>query len=252
MGPACVQAKTEKLEKTKALRQAQQEVSLLVNMVRLADYMCCEGAMALLLRTLENLRDAFETKALLLTQLSFDIDPDGGAGAPGAEASGTELGSTGTLSGMANGENGEVALGAVSFHANEEAVRQALTSDIVDALNEVIKQLPRLPQQDALKPLFVAEQQAAHAAAGGTGHVGSLLRVGPEMTTMLMGYRPLQKARLGLGQVVSKAFREARAAAHRYAGLRVIASFSAAFDGAAYRQQQRDVVQFRRDMALLR
>jgi hypothetical protein len=37
--------------------------------------------------------------------------------------------------------------------------KQALTSDLVDALNELVKSLPRLPQQDALKPLFVAEAQ---------------------------------------------------------------------------------------------
>ncbi|PNH03664.1 Dynein heavy chain 7, axonemal [Tetrabaena socialis] len=129
--------------------------------------------------------------------------------------------------------------------------QQALTSDLVDALNEVIKQLPRLPHNESLKPLFLAEA-AANGASGPGGTVGHMMRIGPEMITMLMGYRPLQKARLGLGQVVSKAFRDARAAAHRYAGLRVIAAFAAAFDGAAYRAQQRDVAQFRRDMALLR
>lgn len=65
----------------------------------------------------------------------------------------------------------------------------------MDALNEVIKSLPRLPQQDTLKPLFIAEAAANHQQLGGSGHVGSLLRIGPEMITMLMGYRPLQKAR---------------------------------------------------------
>jgi dynein heavy chain len=58
--------------------------------------------------------------------------------------------------------------------------------------------------------------------------------------------------RLGLGQVVSKAFRDARSAANRYTGLRVIAAFAAAFDAAAYRSQPRDLSQFRKDMALLR
>lgn len=52
--------------------------------------------------------------------------------------------------------------------------------------------------------------------------------------------------------MVSRAFREARAAATRYAGLRVVAAFATSFDAAAYRSQERDVAQFRRDMALLR
>jgi hypothetical protein len=67
-------------------------------------------------------------------------------------------------------------------------------------------------------------------------------------TALLLG----PPCRLGLGQVVSKAFRDARAAASRYAGMRVIAAFAATFDGNAYRGHQRDVTQFRRDMALLR
>lgn len=212
----CLQAKTEKLEKSKALRQAQQEVSLLVNMVRLADYMCCEGSLSLLLRTLEGLRDTFESKAILLTQLSFDLDSpsltEAAAAAAAAPSGSADVGAVG-------GGGGEGGMGQVAFHASEEEVRQALTVDLVDALNEVIKTLPRLPQQESLKPLFVAE--AASAAGGAAGHhslgghhggagsglnahggggsAGSahpiLVRVGPEMTTMLMGYRPLQKAR---------------------------------------------------------
>ncbi|KAG2482389.1 hypothetical protein HYH03_018685 [Edaphochlamys debaryana] len=246
-GRSMLKAKTEKLEKSKALRQAQQEVSLLVNMVRLADYMCCEGGLALLLRTLEGLRDAFESKAILLTQLSFDLDTPSLTEAVAEMAAGPEPGRVPGI-GDADTLGGGSSLGLVTFHASEEDVRQALTADLVDALNEVIKTLPRLPQQETLKPLFVAEAQAS----GNTTSVHHLARIGPEMTTMLMGFRPLQKARLGLGQVVSKAFREARSAAHRYAGLRIIAAFSTAFDAAAYRGQQRDVAQFRRDMALLR
>lgn len=69
------------------------------------------------------------------------------------------------------------------------------------------------------------------------------------LTRVFLSAKP---CRLGLGQVVSKAFRDARAAASRYAGMRVIAAFAATFDGNAYRGQQRDVAQFRRDMALLR
>ncbi|KAG2436335.1 hypothetical protein HXX76_006644 [Chlamydomonas incerta] len=273
-GRSILKAKTEKLEKSKALRQAQQEVSLLVNMVRLADYMCCEGSLALLLRTLEGLRDTFESKAILLTQLSFDLDSpsltEAAAAASAAAHGGADAGAAG-----GGGGGGEGGMGQVTFHASEEDVRQALTVDLVDALNEVIKTLPRLPQQESLKPLFLAEAAGAGGAGGhhglgghhggagsglnmhgGGGSGGSahlmLVRVGPEMTTMLMGYRPLQKARLGLGQVVSKAFRDARTAASRYAGMRVIAAFAATFDGNAYRGQQRDVAQFRRDMALLR
>jgi dynein heavy chain len=213
-----IQAKTEKLEKSKALRQAQQEVALLVNMVRLADYMCCEGALSLLLRTLEGLRDTFESKAILLTQLSFDLDSPSLTEAAAAAAAAPQSGGD---SGAAS--SGEGGMGQVTFHASEEEVRQALTVDLVDALNEVIKTLPRLPQQESLKPLFVAEAAAsAGGAAGGhhgldrhhSGHHGGhhggvlhggggsagsvhpiLVRVGPEMTTMLMGYRPLQKAR---------------------------------------------------------
>ncbi|KXZ49087.1 hypothetical protein GPECTOR_23g2 [Gonium pectorale] len=245
-GRSMLKAKTEKLEKSKALRQAQQEVSLLVNMVRLADYMCCEGALALLLRTLERLRDAFESKAILLTQVSFGLDTPSLSEAAAAAAAGTDLQPGGAADTEAGASGAQQSV--VIFHATEEEVRQALTTDLVDALNEVIKSLPRLPQQEALKPLFVAEA----AANGGNMHHGHLQRIGPEMTTMLMGYRPLQKARLGLGQVVSKAFRDARAAASRYVGLRVISAFSSAFDGPAYRAQQRDVTQFRRDMALLR
>ncbi|GLC41774.1 hypothetical protein PLESTM_001238200 [Pleodorina starrii] len=269
-GRSILKAKTEKLEKSKALRQAQQEVSLLVNMVRLADYMCCEGSLKLLLRTVEGLRDTFESKSILLTQVSFGTDgadlpaslTDAVAAASGGGGGGGEAGLSGGASGglaaalgvgvegeASGGIGGAAAQGSVvSFHASEDEVRMALTTDLVDALNEVVKQLPRLPQQDSLKPLFVAE---AVANSSGTG-AGHLSRIGPEMITMLMGYRPLQKARLGLGQVVSKAFREARAAASRYAGLRVVAAFAAAFDAAAYRCQERDVAQFRRDMALLR
>ncbi|GLC60993.1 hypothetical protein PLESTB_001703700 [Pleodorina starrii] len=248
------------------------EVSLLVNMVRLADYMCCEGSLKLLLRTVEGLRDTFESKSILLTQVSFGTDGAdlpasltdavAAATASGGGGGGGEAGLGGGASGglaaalgvgvegeASGGIGGAAAQGSVvSFHASEDEVRMALTTDLVDALNEVVKQLPRLPQQDSLKPLFVAE---AVANSSGTG-AGHLSRIGPEMITMLMGYRPLQKARLGLGQVVSKAFREARAAASRYAGLRVVAAFAAAFDAAAYRCQERDVAQFRRDMALLR
>ncbi|GIL57271.1 hypothetical protein Vafri_12526 [Volvox africanus] len=250
-GRSILKAKTEKLEKSKALRQAQQEVSLLVNMVRLADYLCCEGALALLLRTVEGLRDAFETKSILLTQVSFGLDTPTLMEAVAAANAGSDVAgpaSTAAPGGLVLEGDTPAPQNVVSFHASEDEVRVALTTDLVDALNEVIKQLPRLPQQDVLKPLFVAEAAEKNTGAG----PGHLLRIGPELVTMLMGYRPLQKARLGLGQVVSKAFREARAAASRYAGLRVVAAFAAAFDAASYRAQERDVAQFRRDMALLR
>ena len=84
------------------LTHIQQEVSLLVHMVRLADYMVCEGALALLLKSLEGLRDTFERRAVLLTQLSFDLSTPSlveaaaasveGSGAGGAGARGMGVG----------------------------------------------------------------------------------------------------------------------------------------------------------------
>lgn len=142
-GRTAMKVKTEKLEKQKALRQAQQDVSLLVNVVRLADYICCESQVALMQYTLENLRDACESRAFLLTQVQF-----------------TEAG--------------------LEFVAGEDEVRQTITVDLVDGLSEMVRALPRLPQQESLRPMF------------GDGPV---VKVGPEVATMLMGYKPLQKAR---------------------------------------------------------
>lgn len=54
-------------------------MALLSNVVRLADYMCCEAGVALLLGSLEQLRAAMEAQPLLLTQAS------GRAGGPGGQ-----------------------------------------------------------------------------------------------------------------------------------------------------------------------
>lgn len=48
-----------------------QDVSLLVNLVRLVDYICCESQVALMQHTLERLREACERNAFLLTQVHF-------------------------------------------------------------------------------------------------------------------------------------------------------------------------------------
>lgn len=86
-------------------------------MVRLADYLCCEGGLALLLRTVESLRDAFETKAILLTQVAFGQETPTLTEAMAASAVGTD-------GPVAGGEGDVGALAAVSFHASEEEVRQ--------------------------------------------------------------------------------------------------------------------------------
>eukprot|EP00201_Polytomella_parva_P019465 CAMPEP_0175041300 /NCGR_PEP_ID=MMETSP0052_2-20121109/1829_1 /TAXON_ID=51329 ORGANISM="Polytomella parva, Strain SAG 63-3" /NCGR_SAMPLE_ID=MMETSP0052_2 /ASSEMBLY_ACC=CAM_ASM_000194 /LENGTH=471 /DNA_ID=CAMNT_0016303781 /DNA_START=98 /DNA_END=1509 /DNA_ORIENTATION=- len=70
-----LKVKTERLEKGKALRQAQLDVSLLVNMVRMADYMCVESSLSLLLKTLKDLQQAMNSKPLITTQLCFRVAP---------------------------------------------------------------------------------------------------------------------------------------------------------------------------------
>ena len=58
--------------------------------------------------------------------------------------------------------------------------------------------------------------------------------------------------RLGCGQVVTQSFKAARAYVERYEELRVVNDFCMSFDANSYKQEQRDVVQFRKDMSLLR
>ena len=48
-----------------------QDVSLLPNLVRLADYMLVEGALDMLVMTIDQFRTTMEAKPIIVTQLSF-------------------------------------------------------------------------------------------------------------------------------------------------------------------------------------
>ena len=52
--------------------------------------------------------------------------------------------------------------------------------------------------------------------------------------------------------MVTQSFKAARAYVERYEELRVVNDFCMSFDANSYKQEQRDVVQFRKDMSLLR
>ena len=63
---------------------------------------------------------------------------------------------------------------------------------------------------------------------------------------------PTHSTRMSLSKSVLGAFTEAKALLSRYEEMRVIHAFCTTFDAEEYKQGERDVLQFRRDMALLR
>ena len=58
--------------------------------------------------------------------------------------------------------------------------------------------------------------------------------------------------RLACDHIIIKSFQDSRKYADDFESLRVIYNFSKAFDANDYKSSERDVGQFRRDMALLR
>ena len=77
-----------------------QDVSLLPNMVRLADYLLVEGALDMLVTVINDFRTLMESKPIIVAQLSF-------------------------------AEKG------MNFNANEEEARQVIAMEMVDALLQV-------------------------------------------------------------------------------------------------------------------
>lgn len=51
-----------------------QDISLLGNLVRLADYLVVEGSLQLLQATIEDMTTTMETTPIIITQLSFALD----------------------------------------------------------------------------------------------------------------------------------------------------------------------------------
>lgn len=70
-GKSLVKLKSEKLEKTRALRLAQADAGLLSNVVRLADYMLVEGALDMLVSVIRGFCETMESKPVIVAQLSF-------------------------------------------------------------------------------------------------------------------------------------------------------------------------------------
>lgn len=54
------------------------------------------------------------------------------------------------------------------------------------------------------------------------------------------------------GTAINKSYKDAYDSVARYEELRVINDFCVAFDAESYKETQRDVVQFRKDMAMLK
>ncbi|GAX74205.1 hypothetical protein CEUSTIGMA_g1654.t1 [Chlamydomonas eustigma] len=191
-----VRIKQEKLEKIKALRMAVQDAGLLPNVVRLVDYLLVEGALGMLVSTIDKFRIVMDTQPVICVQLSF-------------------------------AEKG------MNFNASEEEARQMIAMEMIDALLQMVRAFPRILSNEAFKQMVDGIK-------------------GQDMTQLILGYKPLNKARINCSSAIAKSYRDAHDSVERYEELRAINDFCVNFDAYVYQQADRDVAQFRRDMVLLK
>eukprot|EP00798_Chlamydomonas_sp_ICE-L_P026384 gene26384-17477_t len=237
-----IKLKQEKLEKTKELRVAQQNVGLLCNMVRLADYMLVESALDMLATTVDSFHQTMNSSPVITVQLSFAESAED-MRATAVDSFHQTMNSSPVITvQLSFAEAGmefyakeeETKETGMEFYAKEEETKEVLTTEVIDALLQMMRGFPRILPNEAYSTLFTEKPR------------------GPEMTVLIMGFKPLQKARIACGHAINKSYEHAREQVARYEELRVINNFCLSFDIPGYAKQQRDILQFRRDMAMIR
>ena len=69
---------------------------------------------------------------------------------------------------------------------------------------------------------------------------------------LILGHKPLSRARVGCAGAIATAYRDAYGSVGRYEELRAINDFCASYDAVAYQMAERDVTQYRRDMVMIK
>ena len=105
--------------------------------------------------------------------------------------------------------------------------------EMVDSLLQLVRVIPRIVTNEAFRQLVEGIK-------------------GPDMTQLILGYKPLSKARIACGQVISKSYNAAHESVERYEDLRAINDFCTTFDAYAYQKAERDVTHVRKDMVMLK
>jgi hypothetical protein len=150
---------------------------------------------------------------------------------------------------------------------------QVISTELVESLVGTVMEFPRVLQLPSFRQVLLAEDPtcAAEAAAattagagaasaariggdsrsaaaaragvlasigggGGGGAASSTIHLGgPELKSILPGLKPLQKARLAVGNSVDHAYRSALASVSQYDALRVLHEFCITWDAEAYK-----------------
>ncbi|KAF5830265.1 dynein heavy chain, N-terminal region 2-domain-containing protein [Dunaliella salina] len=230
-----VKVKAEKLEKMRLLRLAQQDFFLLPMLLKLTDQLLVEGSLDMVVTQVSGLADKLSHQPVISAQLDFA--PEG-----------------------------------MVFEVEEETVRQAIVNDLVDAMVQCVRSFPRIMASEVVQKLpplpphlvvdvskymgsnAPAHHHHAHQHARGQqqSELRAMLPKGTDLPAMLMGYKPLMRNRLAVAQAIVHAYGAALEAVAKYEPLRPIHEFCQSYDPAMFKDSERTIQQFRRDMAMLK
>jgi len=230
-----VKVKAERLEKMRLLRLAQQDFFLLPMLLKLTDQLLVEGSLDMVVTQVSGLADKLSHQPVISSQLDFA--PEG-----------------------------------MVFEVEEETVRQAIVNDLVDAMVQCVRSFPRIMASEVVQKLpplpphlvvdvsrhmgnhSPTQHHHAHHHARGQhqSELRSMLPKGTDLPAILMGYKPLMRNRLAVAQAIVHAYSAAHETVAKYEPLRPIHEFCQTYDPAMFKDSERTIQQFRRDMAMLK